>query len=137
MFKMFGSYKKTPTGIEKWKIDLNTFIVEVEHKDKIEIKGDVEIDEGFTKYTIEATQIEYNKLPVDIKTILGVKKKNTNKTDIINEIKRLNIQINAIVNELDNDTSPEENEGLMSLIRQRNKYESYLITEKVQTIKIK
>lgn len=137
MFKMFGSYKKTPTGIEKWKIDLNTFMVEVEQKDKIEIKGDVEIDEGFTKYTIEATQIEYNKLPADIKTILGIKTKKTNKTDIINEIKRLNSQINAIVNELDNDASPEENEELMSLIRQRNKYESYLITEKVQTIKIK
>lgn len=137
MFKMFGTYKKTPTGIEKWKIDLNTFLIEVENKDKIEINSDVVIDEGFTKYVIEATQIEYNKLPVSVKTILDVKTKKTNKTDIINEIKRLNSQINDTVGELDSDSPPEENELLMSLIRQRNKYESYLVTEKVKTIKIK
>lgn len=137
MFKMFGTYKKTPTGIEKWKIDLNTFLIEVENKDKIEINSDVVIDEGFTKYVIEVPQIEYNKLPVTVKTILDVKTKKTNKTDIINEIKRLNSQIDDTVGELDSNSPSEENEPLMSLIRQRNKYKSYLVTEKVKTIKIK
>ena len=135
MFKQIGTYMKTPTGIEKWKVDLITYKIEVEAKDKVTIKPDADLHQDFSKYTLEVNVKDYDDLDVDIKSKFVNKGAKTTKTAIENEINKVTSHMSLL---LTNDNlSAEDKDYLFELKEQKHELEDLLQTETITKIKIK
>lgn len=135
MFKQYGTYKKTPTGIEKWKIDLNTFVVEVENKIKTELNSEIEIDLPSTIYKLDISKEKYDTLPKEYKELATLKTKHNTKTTIEEMLQNKQKEVEQFINSM-GDTREEEIK-LNELIAEIKQLQNYLVFTQVKQIKIK